>query len=130
MTFPALIALIGILYPFLLGVYYTFTNYMLTEPGNIQWVGLANYIEIFKNPDFWNAFSVTFLFAGSVVIIELVLGLGKIRQPTRFVRPRHGPVTHLPYLFLVCSQGEEALPLGRRESDDPLGIERREEEAS
>jgi multiple sugar transport system permease protein len=76
LTFPALIALIGILYPFVLGVYYTFTNYTLTEPDNIQWIGLTNYVEIFKNIDFWNAFILTFVFAGSVVIIELALGLG------------------------------------------------------
>jgi multiple sugar transport system permease protein len=76
LTLPALIALIGILYPFVLGVYYTFTNYTLTEPGNIRLVGLTNYIDIFKNIDFWKAFSLTFVFAASVVIIELALGLG------------------------------------------------------
>jgi multiple sugar transport system permease protein len=76
LTFPALIALVGILYPFVLGVYYTFTNYTLTEPGNIRLVGLTNYIEIFKTLDFWKAFRLTFIFAGSVVIIELALGLG------------------------------------------------------
>jgi len=76
LTFPALIALIGILYPFVLGVYYTFTNYTLTEPDNIRWVGLANYVEIFKNIAFWKAFSLTFAFALSVVMIELALGLG------------------------------------------------------
>jgi multiple sugar transport system permease protein len=76
LTFPALLALIGILYPFILGVYYTFTNYTLTEPGNIRLVGLANYIEIFKNIDFWRAFGLTFVFAVSVVVIELALGLG------------------------------------------------------
>jgi multiple sugar transport system permease protein len=76
LTLPALIVLIGILYPFVLGVYYTFTNYTLTEPGNIQWVGPANYVEIFKNTDFWNAFGLTFVFAAFVVMIELALGLG------------------------------------------------------
>ena len=76
LTFPALIALIGILYPFVLGVYYTFTNYTLTEPGNIRLIGLANYIEIFKNLDFWRAFGLTFVFAASAVMIELALGLG------------------------------------------------------
>ena len=76
LTFPALLALIGILYPFVLGVYYTFTNYTLTEPGNIRLVGLANYIEIFKNIDFWRALGLTFVFAAPVVMIELALGLG------------------------------------------------------
>jgi multiple sugar transport system permease protein len=76
LTFPALLALIGILYPFVLGVYYTFTNYTLTEPDNIRLVGLTNYVEIFRNIDFWKAFGLTFVFAGSVVMIELALGLG------------------------------------------------------
>lgn len=76
LTFPSLIALIGILYPFVLGVYYTFTNYTLTEPGNIRFVGLANYVEIFKHIDFWRAFGLTFVFASSAVMIELALGLG------------------------------------------------------
>jgi multiple sugar transport system permease protein len=76
LTIPALLALIGILYPFILGVYYTFTNYTLTEPGNIRLVGFANYIEIFKNIDFWRAFELTFVFAASAVMIELALGLG------------------------------------------------------
>ena len=76
LTLPAMIALIGILYPFVLGVYYTFTNYTLTDPDNIQWIGLANYVEIFTNIDFWKAFSLTFIFAGSAVMIELALGLG------------------------------------------------------
>ena len=76
LTLPALLALIGILYPFVLGVYYTFTNYTLTEPGDIRLVGLANYIEIFKSIDFWRAFELTFVFAASAVMIELALGLG------------------------------------------------------
>lgn len=76
LTLPALIALIGILYPFVLGVYYTFTNYTLTAPDDIGWVGLDNYIQIFTSSEFWKAFGVTFIFAGSVVAIELALGLG------------------------------------------------------
>jgi multiple sugar transport system permease protein len=76
LTFPALFALIGILYPFILGVYYTFTNYTLTDPGNIRVVGFANYVEIFRNIEFWKATGLTFIFAGSAVAIELALGLG------------------------------------------------------
>jgi multiple sugar transport system permease protein len=76
LTGPSLIALIGILYPFILGVYYTFTNYTLTDPGGVQWIGLRNYVEIFANVEFWRAFALTFAFAVSVVVIELSLGLG------------------------------------------------------
>ena len=75
LSLPALLALIGILYPFILGVYYTFTNYNLTTSGNIEWIGLTNYIEIFSRTEFWKALEITSIFALSVVIIELSLGL-------------------------------------------------------
>ena len=71
LSLPALLALIGILYPFILGVYYTFTNYNLTTSGNIEWIGLTNYIEIFSQTEFWKALEITSIFALSVVIIEL-----------------------------------------------------------
>ena len=73
---PAMLALIGILYPFFLGVYYTFTNYMLTAPDNTQFIGLRNYVDILSDVKFWQAFQVTFIFAVSAVVIELALGLG------------------------------------------------------
>jgi multiple sugar transport system permease protein len=76
LTGPALVALIGILYPFVLGVYYTFTNYTLTDPAGIRWIGLRNYCEIFGDVEFWKAFGLTFTFAVSAVAIELSLGLG------------------------------------------------------
>ena len=75
LTLPALLALIGILYPFTLGVYYTFTNYVLTAPNDIHTVGIKNYIEIFSDPKFWHAFKVTLIYAFSAVTIELCLGL-------------------------------------------------------
>ena len=73
---PALFALIGILYPFILGVYYTFTNYVLTSPDNIQFIGLKNYIVIFSDIKFWRSFEITLIYAFSAVSIELCLGLG------------------------------------------------------
>ncbi len=72
---PAMIALIGILYPFFLGVYYTFTNYVLTAPQDIHLIGFRNYIEIFSDHRFWHSFQITLLYAFSAVIIELALGL-------------------------------------------------------
>ena len=76
LSFPALFALIGILYPFVLGVYYTFTNYVLTAPNDISFIGFSNYIEIFSNPEFWRSFEITIIYAFSVVAIELCIGLG------------------------------------------------------
>jgi len=76
LSLPALIALVGIIYPFILGVYYTFTNYTLLDPSNISGVGFENYKEVFTNPTFFRALGVTFVFAVSAVGIELALGLG------------------------------------------------------
>lgn len=76
LSLPALIALIGIIYPFMLGVYYTFTNYSLTSPEEIHFVGLKNYITIFADPRFWYAFRITIVYAVSATAIELCLGLG------------------------------------------------------
>jgi len=76
LSLPALLALIGILYPFILGVYYTFTNYVLTAPDDIQFIGIRNYIEIFSDRNFWRSFEITIIYAFSVVAIELCIGLG------------------------------------------------------
>ncbi|MCL5019724.1 MAG: sugar ABC transporter permease [Patescibacteria group bacterium] len=76
LSLPALLALIGILYPFILGVYYTFTNYSLTAPDDMHFIGLKNYSAIFSDPRFWRSFEITLLYAFSAVIIELCLGLG------------------------------------------------------
>jgi multiple sugar transport system permease protein len=71
---PALVVCIGILYPFGLAVFYSFTNYSLTLP-IIKVTGLRNYAYIFSNADFWHATAVTLGFAVSAVAIELVLGM-------------------------------------------------------
>jgi multiple sugar transport system permease protein len=75
LSLPALLALIGIIYPFLLGVYYTFTNYVLTAPQDMRFVGLQNYFEIIGNENFWRSFRVTVVYACASVTIELVLGV-------------------------------------------------------
>jgi multiple sugar transport system permease protein len=71
---PALVVCIGILYPFGLAVFYSFTNYSLTLPF-IKVTGLRNYGYIFANPDFWHATAVTLGYAVSAVGVELVLGM-------------------------------------------------------
>ena len=75
LNLPAMLALIGILYPFFLGVYYTFTNYVLTAPQDIHLIGFRNYIEIFSDHRFWYSFQITLIYAFSAVFIELAVGL-------------------------------------------------------
>jgi multiple sugar transport system permease protein len=71
---PALVVCIGILYPFGLAVFYSFTNYSLTLP-IVKVTGLRNYAFIFTNADFWHATAVTVSYAVASVGIELVLGM-------------------------------------------------------
>jgi multiple sugar transport system permease protein len=92
---PALIVLIGILYPFLTAIYYSFTAYTLNRPGSVnQFVGFRNYVRMFTDDDFLYSTYITFAYALLTTGIELALGLavalllnresrfGKIMTPT------------------------------------------------
>lgn len=73
MTTPATLALIGIMYPFAIAVYYSFTNYRIVSP-TFKMVGFKNYINLFTDPKFWEATGNTFLFAFVALVVELSLG--------------------------------------------------------
>jgi len=75
MLSPALILVIGVLYPFGLAAYYSLTNYNLEFPALRKFVGFKNYGFIFTSSDFWHATGVTFGYAFAAVAIELGLGL-------------------------------------------------------
>ncbi len=63
---------IGII-PYFTGIGLSFTNWKLAL-SNIRFVGLRNYIEMFSNPDFWNAAKVTISFSGLSLLVEIVFG--------------------------------------------------------
>jgi len=71
-----------------------------------EFVGLANYIELFHEARFWNAFANTFKFAGMVIPLVMGLGLlfalmvwgwGRVRRGTTFVQAS----LFFPYLLTV-----------------------------
>ena len=64
--------LVGII-PYFTGIGLSFTNWKLAI-SNIKFVGLRNYIEMFTNPDFWNALKVTGIFSGVGLIIQITIG--------------------------------------------------------
>ncbi len=74
LVLPALVVCIGILYPFFLSVWYSFTNYTLTYPV-IKFTGIANYKFLASNAGLLHATGVTFSFATLAVSVELTLGL-------------------------------------------------------
>ncbi|MEU7895930.1 sugar ABC transporter permease [Nonomuraea sp. NPDC049152] len=76
---PALVLLALFLAgPILWSVYIAFTNETLTGSASVnsQFVGLANFVKLFGDPNFLNSFLLTFVFViGSAVIGQNTLGL-------------------------------------------------------
>ena len=73
---PALLVLIGILYPFLTAIYYSLTAYTLNRPGSQDtFVGLRNYWRMVTDSDFLYSTYITFAYALLTTGIELGLGL-------------------------------------------------------
>lgn len=75
---PALLVLILFtVYPMGQAIYLSFTDYNLIRAA--EWVGWSNYVELFQDPSFWNAFGNTILYAlvvtPATVILALVVAL-------------------------------------------------------
>lgn len=51
------------------------TNQNLLRPDRLQFVGIRNYIQMFQNPDFWNAFSNSIAFTVSVTVFSIVISI-------------------------------------------------------
>ena len=75
LSLPALVVVIGILYPFFLGAYYSVLNYTASNP-DPHFVGLSNFTSVLKDPQFWASVRVTAVFAIAATVIETVLGVG------------------------------------------------------
>ncbi len=72
---PALVLLVGMIYPFGLGLYYSFTSYWLQYPNRFRFVWLDNYIDLMSEPLFLRALEFTLGFTLVAVVIQVGLGL-------------------------------------------------------
>ena len=72
---PALLLTIGILYPFLTAIYYSLTNFSFRSV-DYKFIGLKNWVDMFKSKDFWHACLVTAQYAILTTGTEMVAGLG------------------------------------------------------
>lgn len=72
---PALLLLVGMLYPFALGFYYSFTSYWLQYPNRFRFVWFDNYIDLVTEPLFARALQFTLGFTLVAVVIQVGLGL-------------------------------------------------------
>ena len=75
LSLPAVLIIVGILYPFLLGAYYAFLNYAAVVP-NPVFVGLRNFITVLSDPAFWSSVRTTLVYAVAATALETVLGVG------------------------------------------------------
>ncbi len=73
LSLPALLVLIGILYPFGLGVYYSLTAKTFTYM-NEPFIGLGNYQELFNSPEFWRSVRITLQYAFGATFVQMGLG--------------------------------------------------------
>jgi trehalose/maltose transport system permease protein len=87
MVLPALIIVIAVaFYPVMYGVVLSLTDATITTPGSF--VGLENYVEMFKNPDFVEGLTNTIIFTVVSVTLEFVIGLAIALAINRAFRGR------------------------------------------
>jgi len=72
---PALVLLVGMVYPFGLGLYYSFTSYWLQYPNRFRFVWFDNYISLLDEPLFVRALEFTLGFTLVAVVLQVGLGL-------------------------------------------------------
>jgi multiple sugar transport system permease protein len=72
---PALVLLVGMVYPFGLGLYYSFTSYWLQYPKRFHFVWFDNYVDLIGEPLFSRALQFTLGFTLTAVVLQVGLGL-------------------------------------------------------
>jgi len=61
--------------PFALTLYYSFQSWNLLRPENIRWIGFANYLRPFADPDFLQILWNSLVLSLSVVIVTFIGGM-------------------------------------------------------
>lgn len=73
---PAILLIGGVgIVPILITFTYSFQYRVLTDPLNIHFVGLDNYIKLLTDPSFWEVFKNTAVFAILSMVVQLFVGL-------------------------------------------------------
>jgi multiple sugar transport system permease protein len=74
LALPGIAILLAVMYPFLTGVFWSFTSYRLTRGApDFNWG--KNFLNLFSTGAGWHAIGITLLYAVSVVVIELIIGI-------------------------------------------------------
>ncbi|MBB5846358.1 multiple sugar transport system permease protein [Mobiluncus mulieris] len=75
MLIPALVILgIFVFYPIVAAAYMSLSSWDGFNP-EMPFVGLDNYLNLAKNPEFWNSLTVTVIYAAGVSVLSVLTGL-------------------------------------------------------
>lgn len=86
---PSLFALVMVvLIPFIIGIYYTFTNWNGANP-NYNFVGFSNYIGLIKDVQFLYSFKITIIYTTASVISINLIGFGLAYFVTRNLKTKN-----------------------------------------
>jgi len=108
LSLPALLICIGILVPFFTAAYYSMMRYRLNLPMLKGFIWFDNYIAFLSDATFWHTVTISLVYAGLTVGLELVLGLGialLLQKPTPF----HNAASILLLLPLMTAPALAAL---------------------
>jgi multiple sugar transport system permease protein len=61
--------------PMIYSLYLSFTNFSLIKSTGYKFIGINNYITLFKDPIFWRSFGNTLIYIAIAVNVEFLLGL-------------------------------------------------------
>jgi multiple sugar transport system permease protein len=73
---PGFLLLVGMLYPFCLGLYYSLTSYYLQYPHLFRFIWFGNYLKLLQDTLFAYALKFTLTYAIIAVLVQVGLGLG------------------------------------------------------
>ena len=102
MLLPSVVVILLVVgFPMLYSLYISFTDYTLTTAANVHFVGLKNYITLFQDRTFWQAFGRTVLFMALAVNLEFVLGfiIAQMMARAGFGRSLLRTVIMIPMMF-------------------------------
>ena len=73
---PALLAiLLLVAYPILYSFWLSLHRYNLKRPNVFAFIGLGNYVDIFRSAEFWPALRITLIFTALAVALVVVIGV-------------------------------------------------------
>ena len=74
---PSVVLILALIaYPVVVSLWTSLHRYNLRRPGEFDFIGLGNYIEVLTSYDFWHSLRVTLYFGGMSVVLVIVVAIG------------------------------------------------------